>query len=80
MKWETNIIIKFLAKLGRISLRLMCIHMPLFVILGIIDREEGFNKIYFVLASLLGIIVTIVISFLIDRLNINKQLHIMRYV
>lgn len=56
--FENNIIIKFLSKVGKSSLRILCIHYPLFLILSYYLRHF-INSIY-IYSIIIGVIVTLI--------------------
>ncbi len=71
--FNNSIIIKFLAFIGKHSLRLMCIHLPLInLINGIMNRVGIVNKLsVFVCAFALSLIVSVIIEKVCNRYN-NK--------
>ena len=78
---EKTMLSKCLASVGKQSLRLMCLHLAVFVFVGVVDKSPTMTILSFFILSVIGVLISYFLSLLFGKLQIlNIDNRVLKYL
>lgn len=78
---ENTVFSNWLALVGKQSMRLMCIHLAVFVFVGVIDRSPTMTIPTFFILSVMGMLLSYLLSLLFGKFQIaNADNRVLKYI
>lgn len=78
--YERTQIVKAFAFLGRQSLRLMCLHLAVFVITGITEISSDTSQLYVFGLTFISIVICVLLSLFFDMVRKKYNMYFLKYV